>query len=31
LDGTVFAIAVDKNAPSTRTYFANTARAAVVG
>jgi hypothetical protein len=31
LDGTVFAIAVDKNAPSSRTYLANTARYAVVG
>jgi hypothetical protein len=31
LDGTVFAIAVDKNAPSSRTYLANTARDAVVG
>jgi NAD+--asparagine ADP-ribosyltransferase len=29
-DGTVFAIAVDKNAPSSRTYLANTARDAVV-
>ena len=31
LDGTVFAIAVDKNAPSFHTYLANTARDAVVG
>jgi hypothetical protein len=31
LDGTVFAIAVDKNAPSSHTYLANTARYAVVG
>jgi hypothetical protein len=31
LDGTVFAIGVDKNAPSSRTYLANTARDAVVG
>jgi hypothetical protein len=31
LDGTVFAIAVDKNAPSSRTYLPNTARDAVVG
>jgi hypothetical protein len=30
-DGTVFAIAVDKNAPSFHTYLANTARDAVVG
>jgi hypothetical protein len=30
-DGTVFAIAVDKNAPSSRTYLANTAHDAVVG
>ena len=30
-DGTVFAIAIDKNAPSSRTYLANTARHAVVG
>jgi hypothetical protein len=30
-DGTVFAIAVDKNAPYSRTYLANTARDAVVG
>jgi hypothetical protein len=31
LDGTVFAIAVDKNAPSSRAYLANTAHDAVVG
>ena len=31
LDGTVFAIAVDKNAPFSLTYLANTARHAVVG
>ena len=30
-DGAVFAIAVDKNAPSFHTYLANTARDAVVG
>jgi hypothetical protein len=30
-DGTVLAIAVDKNAPSSRTYLAHPARAAVVG
>ena len=30
LDSTVFAIAVDKNAPSSRTYLANTAGDAVV-
>jgi hypothetical protein len=31
LDGTVFAIAVDKHAPFSLTYLANTARDAVVG
>jgi hypothetical protein len=31
LDGTVFAIPVDKNAPSSRTYLAHPARDAVVG
>jgi hypothetical protein len=31
LDGTVFTIAVDKHAPSSRTYLANMAGDAVVG